>query len=423
MRILVLGSGGREHSIIWKLSLDERINEIISFSDNYGISQLSKNLKTENDDLNSIVKQIISLSPDLVIVGPEEPLSEGITNLLTEKNIKCFGPSKEASRIESSKIFSKKLMMENNIPTSYAEFFSNFDKAKNYCLTKGYKNIVIKADGLAAGKGVFLPNSEEELITTLDDIMNKNKLGNSGKSILIEDRIYGKEVSVFCFTDGVNFSKPIAICDYKRVQDNDIGPNTGGMGCYTPPEFWSIDLEDSIIENIIVPTINAMREKKSTFQGMLYTGIMMTKDGPKVIEYNCRFGDPECELIMPMFEGNILDVFMDIANSKLKNNSVKWKNKKGLCVVICSGGYPEKYNKELEINGIKDLEEKIICFHSGTKLKNDEIVTNGGRVLVLSNIDDSINACRENIYSQIEKISFKDSFYRKDIGLRAVEND
>ena len=303
------------------------------------------------------------------------------------------------------------------------KFFNNFDKAKNYSLTKGYKNVVLKADGLAAGKGVFLPNSEEELITILDDIMNKNKLGNSGKSILIEDRIYGKEVSVFCFTDGVNFSKPIAICDYKRVHDNDIGPNTGGMGCYTPPEFWSIELEDSIIENIIVPTINAMREKKSTFKGMLYTGIMMTKDGPKVIEYNCRFGDPECELIMPMFEGNILDVFMDIANSKLKNNSVKWKNQKGLCVVICSGGYPEKYNKELEINGIKDLEEKIICFHSGTKMKNNKIVTNGGRVLVLSNIDDSINACRENIYSQIEKISFKDSFYRKDIGLRAVKND
>lgn len=423
MRIVVLGSGGREHSIIWRLSSDNRIKEIISFSDNYGISQLATNVKTDANDLHSLVTEITNLNPDLVIVGPEEPLSNGITNLLAEKNIKSFGPSKEAARIESSKIFSKKLMMENNIPTAYAEFFENFDKAKKYCLTKGFKNIVIKADGLAAGKGVFLPESEEELTAILDDLMNKNKLGNSGKSILVEDRIYGKEVSVFCFTDGINYSKPIAICDYKRVNDNDLGPNTGGMGCYTPPEFWSNNLEDTIIKNIIVPTINAMREKKSTFQGMLYTGIMMTKDGPKVIEYNCRFGDPECELIMPMFEGNILDTFIDVANSNLKDNSVKWNNKKGLCVVLCSGGYPSKYTKELEISGLQDLDKNIICFHSGTKSKSKKIVTNGGRVLVLSNIDKSIQTCRENIYSQIEKISFKNSFYRKDIGLRAVKND
>ena len=423
MRIVVIGSGGREHSIIWKLSSDKRVKEIISFSDNYGISQLSKNINIENSELNSIVSEIVNLKPDLVVVGPEEPLSNGISNLLSKNNIKTFGPTKEASRIESSKVFSKKLMMENNIPTSYAEFFEDFEKAKKYCLSKGCDNIVIKADGLAAGKGVFLPDSEMEMIKTLDELLNKNKLGKSGKSILIEDRIFGKEVSVFCFTDGFNYSKPIAICDYKRVYDNDLGLNTGGMGCYTPPEFWSTNLEKTIVGEIIEPTINAMRDKKSIFKGMLYTGLMITKEGPKVIEYNCRFGDPECELIMPMFEGNILDTFMEIANSNLKKDSVKWKNKKGVCVVLCSGGYPEKYIKELEIKGLKDIDKNIICFHSGTKYKNKKIVTNGGRVLVLSNIDNSIQICRENIYSQIEKISFKDSFYRKDIGLRAVKND
>jgi len=423
MKIVVIGSGGREHSIIWKLSSDERVNEIISFSDNFGINQLSKHLEMSGYDIDSLTSEIIRINPDLVIVGPEDPLSKGITNKLLENNIRTFGPTKEAARIESSKIFSKNLMMDNNIPTSYAEFFTDFDKAKNYSLSKEFKNIVIKADGLAAGKGVFLPDSNEEMIDILNDLLNKNKLGNSGKSILIEDRIFGKEVSVFCFTDGFNYSKPIAICDYKRVFENDLGGNTGGMGCYTPPEFWSNELEISILNKIIEPTINAMRKNDSTFKGMLYTGLMITSDGPKVIEYNCRFGDPECELIMPMFEGEILDTFLAVANSNLKNSSVRWKNKKGVCVVMCSEGYPEKYKSGYEINGLDEIDKKIICFHSGTVISNNKVVSNGGRVLVLSNIDDSINECRNNIYSEIQKISFENSFYRKDIGLRAIENE
>ena len=423
MRIIVLGSGGREHSIIWKLSLDKRVKEIISFGENYGISNLSKMISIDQSNKSEVIQKIISLKPDLVIVGPEEPLSNGVINILSQNNIKSFGPTKEAARIESSKVFSKKLMIENSIPTAFAEFFEDFNKAKKYCLTKGYENIVIKADGLAAGKGVFLPNSEKEMIKILDDLLIKNKLGKSGRSILIEDRIFGKEVSVFCFTDGTNYSKPIAICDYKRVFENELGPNTGGMGCYTPPEFWSEKLEKNILEKIIEPTINAMKEKKSTFKGMLYTGLMITDQGPKVIEYNCRFGDPECELIMPMFKGNILDTFIQVANSNLKESSVEWKNQKGVCVVICSEGYPEKYKKEIEISGIDRLEENIICFHSGTKIKNKKIVSNGGRVLVLANIDDSIKNCRDNIYSEIKKISFEKSFYRKDIALRALEND
>jgi len=423
MRIVVIGSGGREHSIVWKLSSDKRVKEIITFSDNYGISQLSKNINIDESNTNSIVKEIVRLNPDLVIVGPEEPLSNGISNLLYKNNIKTFGPTKEAARIESSKIFSKKLMMENSIPTSYAEFFTDYDKAKIYSKSKGFKNIVIKADGLAAGKGVFLPNSNEEMNSILNDLLNKNKLGDSGKSILIEDRIFGKEVSIFCFTDGFNYSNPIAICDYKRVFENDLGANTGGMGCYTPPEFWSDQLEKSILEEIIEPTINAMREKDSIFKGMLYTGLMITNEGPKVIEYNCRFGDPECELIMPMFEGEILDTFLDVANSNLKNNSVNWKNKKGVCVVICSGGYPEKYETGYEIKGLDEIDSNTICFHSGTKNSKEKIITNGGRVLVLSNIDNSINECRNNIYKEVKKISFENSFYRKDIGLRAIENE
>ncbi|MEC7837692.1 MAG: phosphoribosylamine--glycine ligase [Chloroflexota bacterium] len=423
MRIVVIGSGGREHSIVWKLSSDKRVKEIITFSDNYGISKLSNKVNIDQSTTDSIAKQIVSLNPDLVIVGPEEPLSNGISNLLSNKDIKTFGPTKEAARIESSKIFSKKLMMENYIPTSYAEFFTDYDKAKNYSKSKGFKNIVIKADGLAAGKGVFLPNSNDEMNSILDDLLNKNKLGNSGKSILIEDRIFGKEVSVFCFTDGFNYSKPIAICDYKRVFENDLGGNTGGMGCYTPPEFWSDQLEKSILDEIIEPTIKAMREKDSIFKGMLYTGLMITNEGPKVIEYNCRFGDPECELIMPMFEGEILDTFFDVANSDLKNDSVNWKNKKGVCVVMTSGGYPEKYETGYEIKGLEEVDSKIICFHSGTKDSNGKVITNGGRVLVLSNIDDSIYECRKNIYSEVKKISFEHSFYRKDIGLRAIEND
>ena len=422
MKVVVIGSGGREHSIVWKLSLDNRVKNIYTFTDNSGIVALSTFSEPLNN-LENIIDKVLEINPDIVVVGPEEPLSKGITNILNEKNIKVFGPSKEAARIESSKIFSKKLMLDNNIPTAYAEFFSDFDKAKEYSENKGFQNIVIKADGLAAGKGVFLPDSNDEMIKILNDLLRKNKLGESGKSILIEDRIFGKEVSVFCFTDGKNYSKPVAICDYKRVFDDDLGSNTGGMGCYSPPEFWSKDLEKNILEKIVDPTIKSMNEIKSSFKGILYTGIMITESGPKVIEYNCRFGDPECELIMPMYDGNIIDVFFEVAESRLKKNTVKWKNQKGVCVVVCSGGYPEKYQSGFEINGLDQIDNEVICFHSGTKISDDKLLTNGGRVLVLSTLGKSIYHSREKVYKELKKVSFTNSFYRKDIALRAIENE
>ena len=319
MRVVVVGSGGREHSIIWKLNQDKNVRKIFCIGENYAISKVCETIKPTSEDINHLVEQIICLNPDLVVVGPEAPLNQGITDKLQKNNIKVFGPTKNASKIESSKVFSKKLMIENNIPTSNAMSFENYGKSLQYANIKGYENIVIKADGLAAGKGVFIPESQDEMETVLNDLLVNKTLGKSGESLLIEDKIFGPEVSVFCFTDGVNYSDLIAICDYKRIFDNNIGPNTGGMGCYSPPEFWNNNLEEEIKKTIIEPTLLAMKKNRSPFKGMLYTGIMITQNGPKVIEYNCRFGDPECELIMPMMNNNVSEIFNEIAIGNLKS--------------------------------------------------------------------------------------------------------
>ena len=420
MRVVVVGSGGREHSIIWKLNQDKNVRKIFCIGENYAISKVCETIKPINEDIDNLVKQIICLDPDLVIVGPEAPLNQGITDKLQKNNISVFGPTKNASKIESSKIFSKNLMIENNIPTSNAMSFENHGKSLQYANIKGYENIVIKADGLAAGKGVFIPESQYEMETVLEDLLVNKTLGKSGESLLIEDKIFGPEVSVFCFTDGVNYSDLIAICDYKRIFDNNIGPNTGGMGCYSPPEFWNNNLKQEIKKTIIEPTLLAMNKNMSPFKGMLYTGIMITQNGPKVIEYNCRFGDPECELIMPMMKNNVSEIFNEIASGNLKSQ-VAWEKKSSVCVVLCSGGYPEKYNIGYKISGIDKLSEKVICFHSGTKEEKKQLVSNGGRVLVLTSLDTSIKKARENIYAEIDKIKFSNSFYRKDIALRAIE--
>ena len=422
MKVLVVGSGAREHAIIWRLSKDINVDEIICLGQNAGVSEIAKTIQVDIEDIEQIREIIIENNPDLVVIGPEGPLSNGITDVLSDENIKVFGPTKSAAQIESSKIFSKKLMLDNNIPTAYAEFFNNAEKAISYGKNKGFNNLVIKADGLAAGKGVFLPSSNEEMEEIIKMLLVEKKLGASGEMILLEDRIYGPEVSVFSFTDGINFSTPIAICDYKRVHDNDMGPNTGGMGCYTPPEFWDESLSNQIINKIISPTLNSMNKNQTPFQGILYAGIMITESGPQVIEFNCRFGDPECELIMPMFQGNLSEVFLDIANQKFDSKKVSWKNKKGVCVVLCSGGYPNSYKKGLEISGIDKIKYNLL-FHAGTKKTENKIITDGGRVLVLSNLDENIMKSRSNIYKEIDKIKFEGSFYRKDIGLRAENNE
>ena len=423
MKVLVIGSGAREHSIIWKLNQDKNISKIICIGENKGISEICETIDFKYKNINDLKDKILVLNPDLVVVGPEAPLCEGITNLLEENNILVFGPTKEAAKIESSKTFSKELMLQNNIPTANARFFHSFEDAKKYSLKKGFKNIVIKADGLAGGKGVFLPESEIDMINTLNSLLIEKKLGKSGVNILIEDKIYGPEVSIFTFTDGTTISEPIAVCDYKRVFNNNEGPNTGGMGCYTPPEFWNEELKQIILKDIIFPTLNSMKKIGTPFKGMLYTGIMITNDGPKVIEYNCRFGDPECELIMPMLDGNLSEIFLSISKSNLNNKLVKWKNKKGVSVVICSEGYPEDYKKGFEIIGLENINKNTICFHAGTKELDGKLVTNGGRVIVLSNLDESIKSSRANIYEEINKVKFSGSFYRTDIALKAEEND
>ena len=420
MKVVVIGSGGREHSIVWKLSLDNRVKNIYTFTDNSGIVALS-NFSEPLNNLETIIDKVLEINPDMVVVGPEEPLSKGITNILNEKNIKVFGPSKEAARIESSKIFSKKLMLDNNIPTAYAEFFSDFDKAKEYSEKKGFQNIVIKADGLAAGKGVFLPDSNDEMIEILNDLLRKNKLGESGKSILIEDRIFGKEVSVFCFTDGKNYSKPVAICDYKRVFDDDLGSNTGGMGCYSPPEFWSKDLEKNILEKIVDPTIKSMNDIKSSFKGILYTGIMITESGPKVIEYNCRFGDPETQPILLRLKSSLVELCLAAINDELESHEIEWTEKHSCGVVIASQGYPESYESNKLVSLPNNTESETKLFHAGTKLSNNEVLTSGGRVFCATALGDNLKEAQAKAYNLVDKVSFEGAFFRKDIGFKGIK--
>ncbi len=419
MNVLLIGSGARESAIAWKLSQSGKLNKLYCSPGNSGTSKFGEGIGYKSND--ELLQFALKNNIDITIIGPEEPLTQGITDLFKEKKLSIFGPSKKASRIESSKVWAKNIFNKYSIPTAKSYVFENIEEASNFLKTRIPKEWVIKVDGLAAGKGVFLPKNIEESNKYLKKIFIEKAFGDAGENIIIEEKLFGTEVSVFAFVKNNMVSNCIAACDYKRINDNDEGLNTGGMGAISPPPFWTSALEKKIREKIFEPTAKALVNEGSPFSGILFGGLMISKSGIKVLEFNCRFGDPETQVLMPKIESDILDIFLKISNPKDKSKVFIQVNKlSSVGVVMASGGYPEKYTTGYEINGLnKNIsnKDKSIIFEGGAKYSNNgKIITDGGRVLICVGLGDNLNEAKKNAYSTVDLIDFKDMRYRKDIG-------
>lgn len=416
MKVAVIGSGGREHAIIKSISLNPKVEVIYAISGNGGMTEaICENIDIR--DIDSVVNFCKLKEIDFVIVAPDDPLAAGMVDALENVGIKTFGPTKKAAMIESSKAFSKNLMKKYNIPTAKYEVFEDMDKAFEYIENTSFP-LVIKADGLALGKGVIIANTKDEGTLVIKEMMLEKKFGNSGLKIVIEEYLSGVEVSVLAFTDGKTIIPMISSMDHKKALDNDEGLNTGGMGTIAPNPYYTEEIADKCMQEIFIPTINAMNTEDRKFKGCLYFGLMLTKTGAKVIEYNCRFGDPETQVVLPLLDSDLLEIMLAVREERLDKIEVKWKNKCACCVVIASGGYPQSYKTGYEIKGISDCKE---VFVAGAKLEDKKLVTSGGRVLGVVGIGDTLEKAIELAYKDAQKISFKDMYMRNDIGKKALE--
>jgi len=413
LNILVVGGGGREHAVIKKLMESPKAGKIYAAPGNGGIAlDGAECFPVKATDIDGMVALAEKLQPDLVVVTPDDPLVLGMVDVLESKGFKAFGPYKNAAIIEGSKMFSKNLMKKYGIPTAEFEVFNDYDKAVAYVKEKGAP-IVVKADGLALGKGVVVAQTVEEAIDALDSIMLDKKFGASGSNVVIEECLFGREMSVLAFTDGKVVKPMVSAQDHKRVFDDDKGPNTGGMGTYAPSPIYTPDVSAYCMENIFLPTVNAMNAEGRTFKGVLYFGLMKTENGVKVIEYNARFGDPETQVVLPLLDGDLVDIMMACVDGTLENVDIKWADKAAVCVVMASGGYPGSYESGFEITGLENANGTV--YHAGTKLVDGKIVTAGGRVLGVTNVGKDLADARDKSYKDVEKISFNGAFCRKDI--------
>jgi phosphoribosylamine--glycine ligase len=419
MDVLVVGGGGREHTIVWKISQSSKVNKIYCAPGNGGISKLAECVDIKATDVDGIVSFAKEKNVDLTIVAPDDPLVMGMVDTLEKEGLKAFGPNKAAAIIEGSKVFSKDLMKKYNIPTAGYEVFGDSKKAKEYLKNAKFP-IVVKAEGLALGKGVIIAENLDDSFLAIEEIMENKKFGEAGSRVVIEEFMVGPEVSVLAFTDGNVVVPMVSAQDHKRALDNDKGLNTGGMGTFSPSRLYTEEIADYCMKNIFKPTINAMKNEGRKFKGVLYFGLMLTKDGPKVLEYNARFGDPEAQVVLPRLKNDLMEIIESILDESLGEINIKWEDNAAVCVIAASGGYPLKYEKGYEIKGIEEVEsmEGYMVFHAGTKIKDGKIVTSGGRVLGVTalgaNLDDAIS----NAYEGIKKINFKDMHYRKDIGIK-----
>lgn len=418
MKIMVIGGGGREDAIIKKISENKNIEKIYALPGNGGIMGEATCVDIGAEEIYKARDFAVKEKIDFAIVTPDDPLAMGAVDILEEAGIKCFGPDKSAAEIESSKVFAKNLMKKYNIPTAEYEVFSEIDSAMEYVKTCKIP-IVIKADGLAKGKGVIIAMDRDSAISAIKEIMQDKKFGDSGNEIVVEEFLEGPEVSVLSFTDGKTIVPMISSMDHKRANDCDKGPNTGGMGCIAPNPFYTEEIAKRCLDEIFVPTIDAMNKEGRTFKGCLYFGLMITEDGPKVIEYNCRFGDPETQVVLPLLESDLLEIMIAVREGRLSEDIVKFSKKSACCVVMASGGYPNEYEKGYEIK-IGEISDNSIVYIAGAKRKDDKLITNGGRVLGLTAIDDTLEGAVSDAYDNIEKISFKKAYYRKDIGSKAL---
>ncbi|MEJ2738655.1 MAG: phosphoribosylamine--glycine ligase [Dehalococcoidia bacterium] len=420
MNVLVIGNGAREHALAWKIAQSPLVKQLYVAPGNGGTAAIATNLAISPDDIETLGTTARKMEIDLTVVGPEIPLAEGIIDHFERMKLPVIGPLKSAAQLEASKVFAKQLMKKYGIPAPASETFTDYKKASAYIDTQT-PPIVIKANGLAAGKGVIIADSREKALESLSDIMNNRIFGSAGDIIIVDEYLEGKEVSLLAFTDGKTVIPMIPACDYKRVFDGDSGPNTGGMGSYSPPGFFDEKLTEEITDTIIRPTIAAMNKEGNPYKGVLYTGLMLTNKGPRVLEFNVRFGDPETQAILPRLKTDLVEIFLAIIENRLDKVNIEWSNDACVGVVLASGGYPGNYKKGLPIKGLDKLSKDILVFHAGTKIDRDsQILTDGGRVLTVTSTGKSMAEAREKVYNSIPLIQFDGCHYRKDIAAREV---
>lgn len=422
MKVLVVGGGGREHALVRKIKESKKVDEIFCTPGNGGISYDAKCFDVAATDIEGVVNLAKEIKADLVVVAPDDPLVAGMVDALNEAGFKTFGPRANAAIIEGSKVFSKELMQKYNIPTAEYKVFDNAEEAIDYIKERNEFPTVIKADGLALGKGVIIPENLEDAIAGVKEIMEDKIFGASGNNIVVEEFLTGPEVSVLAFTDGKCVKPMVSSMDHKRALDGDKGLNTGGMGTVSPNPYYTQEVAKECMDKIFMPTINAMNNEGRTFKGCLYFGLMITPKGPKVIEYNCRFGDPETQVVLPRLKTDIVDIFEAIDNETLSDLDVEWSDDACACVIMASGGYPKSYPKGIEITGLSNGQlDGVTVYHAGTKLQDNKLVTSGGRVLGVTALGDTLENALKKSYDAVEKIHFEGAHYRRDIGKRALE--
>ena len=420
MKVGIIGSGGREHAICWAIRKSKKIREIYCFPGNAGTNTIAKNIEIDVENFEELKNFIKKEKIDLIIVGPEKPLVKGMVDFLRKNDINVFGPNKTASKLEGSKIFTKELCKKYKIPTARFGVFNSEKDSINF-LNQCNLPIVVKADGLAAGKGVYICETKKKSIEAVNEIFD-GKFGKANQ-ILIEEFLAGEEMSFFILSDGNNFKKFGTAQDHKRVFEGDKGPNTGGMGAYSPSRLESEKLDEKIINNIIKPTLKGLKDIGTEFNGFLYAGLMIVKNEPYLIEYNVRMGDPECQTILPRLKNDFLDLILHTTQKKLDSINVEWHDEKSLCIVLCSKGYPEKYENNKEIKNLKNINinENNFIFHAGTKIEKEKIVSNGGRVLNFVVKSENFKKSRDQALNLIKKINWDNGFYRNDIGFKTID--
>ena len=418
MKILVIGSGGREHAIVKKISESKRVSKIYCAPGNGGISDIAECVPIKVMEFDKLIDFAKEKQIDLTVVGPDDPLVFGISDAFIKAGLKVFGPTKDGAQIEGSKVFSKELMKKYNIPTARYEVFESYEAALSYIKEENTYPAVIKAEGLALGKGVIIANNLEESEAALKEIMIDKVFGNSGNRVVIEEFLTGPEISVLSFCDGETIVPMVSAQDHKRAYDNDKGPNTGGMGTFSPSRIYTKELQEECMNNIFIPTVNALRQEGIIYKGVIFFGLMSTKNGVKVIEYNARFGDPETQVVLPRLKTDIIDIFEAVCDGTLNNVNVEWEDNACVCVVEASGGYPKKYQTGYEISGLEKTEDNIFVYHAGTKKEDGKYYTSGGRVLGITSKSKDLDTAISDAYNAVKSIGFTDVHYRKDIGIK-----
>jgi len=423
VKALVVGGGGREHVLVWKVLSSPHVDQVLAAPGNAGIGEVAECAEVEAEDVDGLLRLAEDEKVDLTIVGPEAPLALGIVDRFREAGLKIFGPTKEAAKIESSKVFAKELMAKYGIPTARFEVFDDPNRARDY-IRKAGTPIVVKADGLAAGKGSIVCRTLDEAYGAVERIMEEKEFGDAGNLIVVEEMLVGEEASILAITDGEAIKPLLPSQDHKPVYDGDRGPNTGGMGAYAPAPVVTEEVARTVMEGILRPAVEGMAKEGTEYRGVLYAGLMITQEGPKVLEFNCRFGDPESQAVLPLFEGDLVEVLEATIEGRLEEAEVRNSQGAAVCVVLASGGYPGKYEKGKVIEGLDELQdmEDVLVFHAGTAKRDGKLVTNGGRVLGVTALGPDIPRAIERAYEAVAKVHFEGMHYRRDIGRKALRH-